>query len=830
MSQPLVSIFCFCKNRAASIQRCVESVLNQTYSNLEFVIQDGASTDGTLEIIKRYADPRIKLVSEPDAGHHEAFLKGMRRCQGEIIGSCLSDEELLPHAVEEAVALFDADPAVGAITRDGYNTDPGGNIVSEFIAGEFDFVGYLFGRYCPMWVASFFRRRALLEIGLEDEGWAVGAIEFQTWCRLATRSRVKYVPGIVAKYGVDAEGQLSNSPAHINFHLEHRTRVIEELFSADGFFGDDKAKKFGCLYNQNFLFYNHARIYRMFDVMKLIYGRIVELKQALGAAAPEYGMYFSDIGAGGDTVSVMQARSEAYGKAWRAWLRASTKFPRFVKQMLSREQRAAIQRAGMMVLYYANVGLAGPRSTRAADPVHAHSDDAMYGLAAPTYSKRLYHDAACLFYGRGNIDYAQFLWRRAEPLNDVDIDSIAVQAALMSPTATHESLLAGQQRWAERHARALADLPPIRVEPYRGNRKIRVGYFCSFFDGYVVRAMFLPVVQSRDREKFHVTAYSTTPAAPYMEQAFDEFKVVGTMPDRDFVQRVREDRIDIFVEMSGFSPYNRYAAMASRCAPVQIAYFNHSGTCGTPNVDYVLADDISVAREDEAYYTEKVWRLEGDFLFFNYEWANLPEPGEPPCLRNGYVTFGCFGSGTKLSDEIVEIWAELLRRVPRSRMYVRNGPLGRRSNRDYLAQRFARHGVPADRLRLDGAVDWPRFIKSYEEVDISLDTWPYCGANTIGESIWQGVPVVTLLGKRFSSRYGASHVTAAGTPELVARSPRRYVDIAAELAADPARLSNYRRNLRRMSKEHGLSDPVRFARKLENAYVEMMDLQHCGRD
>jgi predicted O-linked N-acetylglucosamine transferase (SPINDLY family) len=126
-------------------------------------------------------------------------------------------------------------------------------------------------------------------------------------------------------------------------------------------------------------------------------------------------------------------------------------------------------------------------------------------------------------------------------------------------------------------------------------------------------------------------------------------------------------------------------------------------------------------------------------------------------------------------------------------------------------------------LRLEGAVEWPQFIKSYEEVDISLDTWPYCGANTVGESVWQGVPVITLLGDRFSSRYGASHVTAAGTPELVAGSAQSYVEIAAGLANDRDRLGNYRRNLRNMAKQHGLSDPARFASKLEKAFREMME-------
>jgi predicted O-linked N-acetylglucosamine transferase (SPINDLY family) len=203
------------------------------------------------------------------------------------------------------------------------------------------------------------------------------------------------------------------------------------------------------------------------------------------------------------------------------------------------------------------------------------------------------------------------------------------------------------------------------------------------------------------------------------------------------------------------------------------------------------------------------------------------QPQNPPCLRNGFITFGCFGSAAKLSDQTVALWAELLRAVDESRLYIRNAPLGRKTDREQLIRRFRRYGIPESRLWLEGATDWHTFIKSYEEVDISLDTWPYCGANTIGESIWQGVPVISPFGDRFSSRYGSSHLIAAGTPDLVARTPRQYIEIAAALSANKERLVHYRKNLRSMAKEYGLSDPVRFAAKLERAYVQMMDLHNA---
>ena len=246
--------------------------------------------------------------------------------------------------------------------------------------------------------------------------------------------------------------------------------------------------------------------------MKTIYERIVELEKALGSRAKEYSIFFSDLGAtpDSDAALLMNRRTDAHGRAWHLWLRLSTRFPRFAKKLLTRGQRAAIRRTGMKALFALYEFLTLRRVFSNKKESETRSDKAMYGLAAPVYSRKIYHEFATLYYERGNADYAGLLWRMAEELNDATVDSLAVQAALFSPTATNESLLAGQKRWAERHARPLDGLAPIRVTPYRGDRKIRIGYFCSFFDTDVVRAMFSSVVERRDRQKFTAVAYSVS--------------------------------------------------------------------------------------------------------------------------------------------------------------------------------------------------------------------------------------------------------------------------------------------------------------------------------
>lgn len=282
--QPLVSIISFCKDRASTIRRSIDSVLGQSYRHLEFVVQDGASADGTLEILRSYDDPRIRLVSEPDSGPAEAFWKVLHRCQGEIVGTCLSDEELLPDAVERAVALFEAHPAIGAATCDGYVTDSAGNVKGPFTAGEFNLVDYLFGRYCPFWPGSFFRRQALLDVGLDEDNWSIGALEFEIWCRLGTRHVVKSFPVPMSKYAIDPT-QLSQTANAFNEHMDNRVRIVERMFSEEGFAGRDDEKKIACQYNQRYLFYNHVRAYKMFDQMEMMYRQMLPLLAAAGDAA-----------------------------------------------------------------------------------------------------------------------------------------------------------------------------------------------------------------------------------------------------------------------------------------------------------------------------------------------------------------------------------------------------------------------------------------------------------------------------------------------------------------------------------------------------------------
>ena len=268
MTTPTVSIFMFCRNRHQSVGRAIDSVLAQTYPHVEIVVQDGASTDGTLEILRGYGK-RVKLVSEPDSGPGEGFVRALRRCSGDLIGSCLSDETLLPDAVERAVHAFGTMPGADAITGDGNQVDLSGRLLGTHVGCPFDVVRYLAAEHFPYFVSSFFRRRTIETLHITEESENYEGLEFKIWARLGIHGNISYVPGVFGNYALHSD-QLSNKPNIIMGYIDARKKIIEYIMKNDRVFSsmdeDVKSLEFILLIRNYTCMYNHAMMVRVPDV------------------------------------------------------------------------------------------------------------------------------------------------------------------------------------------------------------------------------------------------------------------------------------------------------------------------------------------------------------------------------------------------------------------------------------------------------------------------------------------------------------------------------------------------------------------------------------
>lgn len=253
---PLVSIFMFVRNGAASLERALRSIRSQTYGNIEFVVQDAASTDGTVAMLHGYG-ASLNLVSEADSGPNEGLWRALNRCSGEFIGSCLADEELLPDAVERAVRALQAYPHVGAVTGDAILTDLAGAETGFWKSGPFNLIDYLMCDYSPYFVSSFFRREALLEAGLQSAKWGTDCVEFELWCRLAMVRQILYLPETFAKYAAHA-GQSSNNERDVAVHFAGRLEHIDSLCRSGRLIGNNPLHHALFVWGHARTFINHA--------------------------------------------------------------------------------------------------------------------------------------------------------------------------------------------------------------------------------------------------------------------------------------------------------------------------------------------------------------------------------------------------------------------------------------------------------------------------------------------------------------------------------------------------------------------------------------------
>jgi len=292
--------------------------------------------------------------------------------------------------------------------------------------------------------------------------------------------------------------------------------------------------------------------------------------------------------------------------------------------------------------------------------------------------------------------------------------------------------------------------------------------------------------------------------------------------DVEVAELIHEDKIDILVDLAGHTAYNRLGVLALKPAPIQVTYLGYPNTTGLTLVDYRITDAYAdPPGMTEKYHTEKLMRLPKSFLCYNPV-DIFPSVSELPALSAGYITFGCCNNPTKITPNVVAVWAEILKRLPNARILLKNMRYTDSSVREIFWGHFEEHGVDRQRVHLVGdRQSIPEHLQIYNEIDIGLDPFPYNGTTTTCETLWGGAPVVVLAGNAHVCRVGVSILTNVGLPELVAQTPEEYVEIAVNLANDLERLRHLRHNLRDMMEKSPLRDPQSHARALERAYWQM---------
>ncbi|HXE56260.1 MAG TPA: tetratricopeptide repeat protein, partial [Tepidisphaeraceae bacterium] len=423
----------------------------------------------------------------------------------------------------------------------------------------------------------------------------------------------------------------------------------------------------------------------------------------------------------------------------------------------------------------------------------------------------------------GRLGEAIAAYRRAIEMDPgSSVESCLLLSLLYSHEYTPQQVWEDHVRWDQRVSRLIG----ARIRPHPNDRshdrRLRIGYVSGDFRHHVVGYNIMPLFREHNYEAFEIFCYSNTQEPDAYTEQFrsraQHWHDIKELKDDEAAELIRQDRIDILVDLSLHTGHNRLLMFARKPAPIQVTFAGYPGTTGLSRMDYRLTDPyLDPPEAEERFSSEKPLRLADAFWCYDPR-ENRPPVGPLPAIANGYVTFGCLNNFCKVNEAVLKLWSRVLRQVPRSRLLML-APRG--SHRDRTIHLLESFGIEPGRLEFVGPAQRDPYLRYYNRIDVGLDTFPYNGHTTSLDSYCMGVPVVTLVGTSPLSRAGWCQLTHLNLRELAAESEEQFVSIASSLAGDVPRLTDLRASLRGRLEASPLMDPKRFARNIETAYRQM---------
>lgn len=369
--------------------------------------------------------------------------------------------------------------------------------------------------------------------------------------------------------------------------------------------------------------------------------------------------------------------------------------------------------------------------------------------------------------------------------------------------------------------------------PWRDNpaAKLRIGYLSPNFRNHPSALLTAPLYELQDRSRFEVFGYALSPEdgsaiRGRIARACDRFLDLSAEPDDAVAARIREDGVQILVDLAGYQSGARPAILAHRPAPLQVEYLGYAATMGAPFMDYCVVDAVAVPPEHRDQWTEALAYLPCSFFLYNdsQSRAELLSRGEYGLPEQGFV-FCCFNAGYKIEPTVFAIWMRLLRRVEGSVLWLM---ASNEAMVGHLRREAAARGIDPRRLVFGPRLPLEAHLARHGAADLFLDTL-WCNAHTTAQdALWSGLPVLTCAGTTCAGRIAASLLTAAGAPELITDSLEQYEERAYELAVEPGRLAALAERLRTRAGSPPLFDIPRTVRNLERAYETMWERREAG--
>jgi protein O-GlcNAc transferase len=423
---------------------------------------------------------------------------------------------------------------------------------------------------------------------------------------------------------------------------------------------------------------------------------------------------------------------------------------------------------------------------------------------------------------QGNLELALASFRKAVSLQPrYDAAWMNLAGTLnYDPEAAPEEIFDVHRRWGQLHE------PAQRATSFRNHRdpqrRLRIGYVSPDLRYHALARYLEPVLANHDPVQVELYCYAEAEkcdaVTARLQKWVPAWRNVAGQTDQQVYETIQRDGIDILIDLAGYTAGNRLPVFAMKPAPVQATWLGYLNTTGLAAVDYRVTDDILDPPEQPVYGTERLMRLPGGFCCFGPP-EDAPAVAPLPALSVGYLTFGSLHNVIKVNRRVFDLWSLLLRRLPKTRLLMFHHTLTRQVQQ-FVRREFEKRSIEVHRLDLREGHHDPGYLEVYREIDISLDAFPCTGGVSTCESLWMGVPMLTLCGARPMGRNSSALLSRVGLCEWIAQSPEEYVNIASGMAQQFEKLASLRGNLRSQMAAT-LCDAPRFTQELENAYRQM---------
>lgn len=358
-------------------------------------------------------------------------------------------------------------------------------------------------------------------------------------------------------------------------------------------------------------------------------------------------------------------------------------------------------------------------------------------------------------------------------------------------------------------------------------KKLRIGFvtgdLCDHPVGYFIESIVSAITtyQANNLEVFaYLTREINDATSTRIKACCCKWQLITNLSDESLANVIHQDEIDILIDLAGHSAHNRLSIFAWRAAPVQVTWLGYFATTGLTSIDYLIADPWSLPSDQEKNFTERIWRLPETRLCFTVPEINI-SVSPLPASHNRHITFGSFNNLSKIGEPVIELWALILQRVPNSRLLIKTKQLNDLAIRQKTVERFSRHGISESRLILEGHQSRAEYFATYHKIDFCLDPFPYPGGTTTVESLWMGVPVLTLAGEQFLSRQGVGLLVNAGLFDWIANDKDEYLSLAVLHSQDFNELELLRAKLRDQVMKSALFNAETFVMHLESCFRNM---------